>query len=674
MVCGLRQLICPVDNNHREYRQLELAHITPELAGNKVRIRGYLGQTRQLKGVSFVNIHREQCKIQLVLSDKEGRDAYDLLSSGSINPYSAVEVCGTVKARRPPKQSKGTSAEATATVSDQVEISVSNIKVLSDFPSDILTGEVAKYGPEQRHLQLRFDAELAGRIRFRSKMFHLMSTYLDNNSFMQVDTPLLFKSTPEGAREFLVPTRTLGFAYALPQSPQQYKQTLMASGVDKYYQFAHCFRDEDLRADRQPEFTQLDLEMAYARGEDVMQVVEDLVRSSCSSAGVEHQQTLHDKFPRMTYHEAMSQHGVDKPDLRIKDLISDVTYMIPEQLKGMMTSLESPIIEAFKLNLGTDPNGVREFIAEEMDGAGMRPFNTNPDGPPGVAIYDPSKPLNGLQMFGHEGAKAIEEHFMKQAARANGGSLPEGFEPFQEGDFIILQARPNTPRFYGGSTALGRLRTLFWKSAVAKDLIEVEPGFKPLWVHDFPLFTPNNDVDPGQGGTSGFSATHHPFTSPKSAADVDLLLTSPLDVIADHYDLVMNGVELGGGSSRIHNAEMQEWIMREILKMPEERIEDFRHLFEALRAGCPPHAGLAIGFDRLVAVMLGRESIRDVIAFPKDNKGRDMLIRSPTMMTESQQATYHLKVLQEGDGVAQKGAKSNEEEQREVASEPGREL
>lgn len=333
----------------------------------------------------------------------------------------------------------------------------------------------------------------------------------------------------------------------------------------------------------------------------------------------------------------------------------------------MMTHVESPIIEAYKLRLDATSKGVRDFIAEQMDSADMRPFNTNPDGPPGIAIYDPSKPLRGLQMFGHEGAEALEAHFSK--------SLPENVDPFKEGDVIIMQARPDTGRFYGGSTALGRLRTLLWKAAVKQGLIKhVEPGHRPLWVHSFPLFTPSNDVDPGQGGTAGFSATHHPFTSPKTPEDVDLLLTSPLDVTADHYDLVINGVELGGGSSRIHNAEMQEWIMREILKMPEERIEDFRHLFEALRAGCPPHAGLAVGFDRLIAVMKGKESIRDVIAFPKDNKGRDVLIRSPTMMTESQQATYHLKVQQKESDVSKTKPETNEEAQKEVASEPGREL
>lgn len=346
----------------------------------------------------------------------------------------------------------------------------------------------------------------------------------------------------------------------------------------------------------------------------------------------------------------------------------------------MITSIENPIVELFKINLNCSPERVRAFVKTVMDSPEMRPFHKNPDGGPGVFIYDPSKPLEGLQAFGYESVdelKAFLSESMQvnadrdeawaedRAARAEDRAAREGQfptsrpklekaespveipvkrEPMEAGDLLILQARPWGP-LTGGSTALGRLRTHIHKSAVAAGLIPQDPSFEFLWVTDFPLFTPTNDVDPGQGGAAGFSATHHPFTSPKTAADVDLLLTDPLSARADHFDLVLNGVELGGGSGRIHNAEMQKWIMREILQMPEERIADFDHLFEALRAGCPPHAGMALGLDRLVAIMTGTDSIRDVIAFPKNNRGEDMLVRSPTEMTEGQQATYHLRVV-----------------------------
>lgn len=324
----------------------------------------------------------------------------------------------------------------------------------------------------------------------------------------------------------------------------------------------------------------------------------------------------------------------------------------------MMTSLEDPIIEAFKFNLSASPSEVRQFVSETMDSPELRPFHSSPDGPPSVFIYDPSKPLSNLHAFGHSSFPALESHFLtvetEKRVRAkdpaeNGEQQAEGQpepEAFQPGDLIIMQARPNA-RFNGGSTAIGRLRTLIHRAAVEKGHLTMPLGFEPLWVIDFPLFTPTNSSDPGQGGSRGFSATHHPFTSPKTERDVELCVTDPLEAIADHYDLVINGVELGGGSARIHDAEMQEYILKEVIGMRQERVEDFRHLLEALRAGCPPHAGLALGWDRLMAVMMGRESIRDVLAFPKDGRGKDSLVGSPTEMTDGQQATYHLKVLKE---------------------------
>lgn len=214
-----------------------------------------------------------------------------------------------------------------------------------------------------------------------------------------------------------------------------------------------------------------------------------------------------------------------------------------------------------------------------------------------------------------------------------------------QGELLILQARPSAPHT-GGSTTLGNLRLALYKAAIAEGLIEApeKDDFRFVWIVDFPLFTPSNDTDPGQGGSAGFSSTHHPFTAPKTPNDVDLLLTSPSSAVAAHYDIVVNGVELGGGSRRIHNAAMQEFIFRDILKMKKERIEDFRHLLDVLRSGCPPHAGIALGWDRLMSIMCGKDSVRDVIAFPKSGKGEDLLVKSPNALTEQQLATYHLKL------------------------------
>jgi aspartyl-tRNA synthetase len=215
----------------------------------------------------------------------------------------------------------------------------------------------------------------------------------------------------------------------------------------------------------------------------------------------------------------------------------------------------------------------------------------------------------------------------------------------ENGDLLVLQARPNSP-LSGGSTILGNLRLALYKAAIAEDIMDAPAptDYQFLWITDFPLFTPSNDTDPGQGGTAGFSSTHHPFTAPKTPADVDLLLTDPSLVTAAHYDIVFNGVELGGGSRRIHNAAVQEFIFRDVLKMKSERIEDFRHLLDVLRSGCPPHAGIALGWDRLMAVMRGKESVRDVIAFPKSGRGEDGLVRSPNRVTEEQLDTYHLRL------------------------------
>lgn len=364
-----------------------------------------------------------------------------------------------------------------------------------------------------------------------------------------------------------------------------------------------------------------------------------------------------------------------------------------------MTGLENPTIEAFKFNLDASPREIRTFISTLLDSPDFRAFNSNPDGAPSVFVHDPSAPLEGLHAFGHEGLDDLKKDFHESAVRRveamveavpsviddleklwlpaaldnkileakrreeisrkyqeqlyrleavehEYGELEEGvLSVFQPGDLIIVQPRQSGP-FHGGSTPLGRLRTLIHKAAVEQGYMEMPKGYEPLWVVDFPLFTPTEPgtTEPGQGGSAGFSATHHPFTAPKSAEDVMLAATNPLDAKADHYDLVINGVELGGGSGRIHNAEFQEFVLRSVLGMSDVRVEDFRHLLEALRAGCPPHAGLALGWDRLVAMWCGKESIRDVLAFPKDGKGKDAMVKSPSLMTKSQLDTYSLSV------------------------------
>lgn len=358
-----------------------------------------------------------------------------------------------------------------------------------------------------------------------------------------------------------------------------------------------------------------------------MKIIENVIRRLWSS--LLNLDVGSDPFPRMSYQEAMSRYGSDKPDTRLGMEIVRLDYMLPVDLVQKITSLTDPIVEAFKFkSTDNDPSQTLELVTRFLDSPAGAEFNKNPDGGPGIFVYDAKKPLRGLMPFGFEAAERIEELL----------------EP-DHGDLIVLQARKNAP-FAGGSTPLGDLRKALHSEAVKRGMKEAPSGFHFVWIVDFPLFSPIDENEPGQGGMAGLASTHHPFTAPKSAADVDLLLTDPASVVADHYDIVVNGVELGGGSRRIHDPLVQEMIFRDILKMPPSRLAEFSHLLEALKAGCPPHAGIALGFDRLIAVMLGKESVRDVIAFPKSGKGEDLMVGSPGVLTEQVLDTYHLRLRQ----------------------------
>lgn len=588
----------------------------------EVVLHGYLGHRADLsKKLSFVRLTDPTMKHSLQIVAFAKNDAFEKLKT--LNAHSPVAVRGTVQKK---KQKPPDSTELPA--GDAWELALQDIHPLNNFPKEIIMTPETVFAPEQRYLQLRSDAELREALRFRAQVHSVCKEALEScqPSFVEIETPLLFKSTPEGAREFLVPTRRPGLAYALPQSPQQYKQILMASGLHRYFQFARCFRDEDLRADRQPEFTQLDLEMSFATGDDVMRTVEGVIRRLWSTLMKD--PAPEGPFRRMSYQDVMARYGSDKPDTRYGMELMRLDHLLPVDLVMKISSLSEPIVEAFKLeNQENDPAETHKFITEFLDSPAGAPFNNNPHGAPGVFVYNGRQPLCGLQPFGFEAAEQVEELL----------------EP-DHGDLIIIQARPREP-FSGGSTPIGDLRRAIHTAAVSKGFKPAPTGFDFTWVVDFPLFSPSSDTEPGQGGAAGISSTHHPFTAPKTAAEIDLLLTDPTQAVADHYDLVVNGVELGGGSRRIHDAAVQEFILRDILKMQPERLADFEHLLDALRAGCPPHAGLALGFDRLVAVMLGKESVRDVIAFPKTGKGGDdAMVRAPSPMTEEALQTYHLQL------------------------------
>ena len=576
--------------------------------------------------MTFAELHDTAFKSTIQLVSSAQNDLPNLGPSHrllrTLNQHTPVAVSGTVKARQPPR--KYAAASSPSVVIPTVEISVDAVFQMNEFPSDTIMTQDTVFPPELRHLQIRGDSDLRSSLAFRSKAAQVIRQELcETQEFIEIETPLLFKSTPEGAREFLVPTRMLGHAYALPQSPQQYKQILMASGIPRYMQLARCFRDEDHRADRQPEFTQVDLEMAFAGSEDVIRTTEGVVRrlwNECLAVD------LPLKFVRTSYEEAMLKYGSDKPDVRFGAELHRIDYMLPVDLIAKIGPLTEPVVEAMKLTVSDDPQTTRNFVTKFMDSPEAVQFLHNPDGQPGIFVVDSRRPLQGLQPFGFEAAEQIEDML-----------------ELSDGDLLVIQARKDVP-FSGGSTSMGNLRLTLQKAAVLQGWVDAPRGFEFTWIVDFPLFSPTTDADPGQGGRAGLASTHHPFTSPKTAEDVDLLLTDPTKAKADHYDLVCNGVELGGGSRRIHSSATQELIMREVLEMSDERINDFRHLLDALKMGCPPHAGIALGFDRLIAVMLGKESVREVMAFPKGSRGVDALVKSPSRMTGEQLKTYGLQL------------------------------
>jgi aspartyl-tRNA synthetase len=588
----------------------EIGQLSTKDVGQHVVLYGYLGPGRRRdmsKKLSFWNISsRKDSRHVQIVSFKPRSDESNASHSQWLNlsPQSPVAISGTVKAKQLPK--KASENVDNWLEHEKVEIDVTDVIPLNVFPPDVEAMDTTNFSPEQRHLEIRKGPLLKKSLEFRAKAASLCRQILEREGFLEVETPMLFKSTPEGAREFLVPTRTKGLAYALPQSPQQYKQILMASGVDRYFQLARCFRDEDLRADRQPEFTQLDLEMGFANEDAVMNIIERIVQGLWADLlGYQ----IPSRLTRMSYHEAMATYGSDKPDTRLGMEIIQVTCA------GSENALDAIVIPSTM-----DPAFVNEFLAS-ADGV---EFSSNTDGKPVIIQHSDSWTKT----------HAISDQVDHKMVEVHG---------FIAGTTLILQPR-RQHSFTGGSTGLGRLRLALHKAAVERNLVPKPKGFNFLWVVDFPLFSPINDQDPGQGGQAGLSSTHHPFTAPKTAKDVELLETDPLLVKAAHYDLVVNGVELGGGSRRIHVAAVQEYVLREVLKMPDNRIEDFRHLLNVLHDGCPPHAGIALGFDRLIAVMLDRASVRDVIAFPKSGSGEDLLVKSPNALTEAQLATYHLRL------------------------------
>lgn len=560
----------------------------------------------------------------------------------NIMPESSVLVQGKISKKQDGSTSPGTS---------DLEFQVESVQVLNEasmIGSQLDASKTKEWPPEHRYLQLR-QPEYQKMLRRRANIMKACRSSLDDLGFVEIETPMLFKSTPEGAREFLVPTRKKSLMYALPQSPQQYKQLLMASGVHKYYQIARCFRDEDLRQDRQPEFTQLDMEMSFADGSDVQNVVEAVTQDIWRSVPDKNLYTISnlatgticpvnkgDSYFRLTYRDAIALFGIDKPDLRSSLTIQD--------LSGMARAQENehfPVVDALVLKNALSLN--RQCVEALSD-----PRNYTNRAPIVVAMDSTDNSINWAKILGQLTPIAVVEDAEKLKQTLN----------LEQGDVVAFSTRGSIPS-WENPTPLGRFRQL------AIDLFpshyrRLRPNGEPLekddfiatWVTEFPLFTPIERSIP-EGSKQDYpdfqfhapvACTHHPFTMVDPRDYEHILGKEFLSVRGLHYDLVVNGVELGGGSTRIHDVPLQRFIFAEALgiKNPNSL---FGHLLTALDSGCPPHAGLAIGFDRMVAMLSNTTSIRDVLPFPKSITGADPVIGSPSKVSNHQLKPYHVHIV-----------------------------
>ena len=489
----------------------------------------------------------------------------------------------------------------------EIEILIKEIEILNEAKLPPFTIENETDGGEELRMQYRYldirRNPVKNKLIFRSKVAQEVRSYLANDGFIEVETPVLIKSTPEGARDFVVPSRmNPGQFYALPQSPQTFKQLLMVGGLDKYYQIVKCFRDEDLRADRQPEFTQIDCEMAFVEQEDILNIFEGLTRHLLKEVkGVEV-----DKFPRMTYADAMRRYGNDKPDIRFGMEFAELNDLV----KGKGFN----VFDAQELIVGIAAPGCASYTRKQVD-----------------ALIDwvkrPQIGANGLvwARYNEDGTfkSSVDKFYTEEDLKAWAEKMDA-----KPGDLMLLMAGD-------ANTTRKQLSELRMEMAKRLDLRNPEE-FAPLWVVDFPLLEWDEE-------TNRWHAMHHPFTSPKPE-DIALLDSNPGEVRANAYDLVLNGNEIGGGSIRIFNKDVQSRMFDLLGFTKEEAQKQFGFLMNAFEYGAPPHGGIAFGFDRLVSILDGSETIRDYIAFPKNNAGRDVMINTPASIDALQLEELHIDV------------------------------
>jgi aspartyl-tRNA synthetase len=585
-----------------------LAELTKAHLGKTVTLAGWVDSVRDHGGVLFVNLRDREGQTQVVIDPKNPALAAHV---DALKPESVIEVTGEVIARIE-------GAENTKLKTGQIEVKVTSITVHNiarALPFQIAE-ESDKVNEDlrmrYRFLDLRRPKNLES-LRIRHRAAQSTRQYLNSQAFTEVETPMLFKSTPEGAREFLVPSRSNpGKFYALPQSPQQFKQMLMVSGVERYYQLAKCFRDEDQRADRQLEFTQIDLEMSFIEREDIYALIEGLLTTIWKETlGI----TIQTPFLRMTFKDAMNRFGVDKPDMRFGCELTDCNAIFASS--GF--KVFSGAISAGGVVRAVNMKGLADVTTGELK-----------------HLEDTAKNFGakGLAWIKCEGGQ-WKSPILKFITQPEQDALRTALQ-MEEGDIVFFAAG----EWEQSCTILGRIRLEAAQMLVKRGKITFAPhDFKFLWVIDFPLMS----FDPELGR---YMATHHPFTAPV-AEDIALLDSDPKAVRGQHYDIVLNGSEIGGGSIRIHQPELQRKVFEEVLKIERDLVESrFGYLLEAFSYGAPPHGGIALGFDRLITILAGRQSIRDVIAFPKNQKGQDLMTESPGVVTDRQLRDVHIKVVE----------------------------